>query len=129
MKLKNIFTAIMLLFLTSGVILCCSKTEEPKEIICIYGVENSIIKELSWLNELVEQYKERPSATAIYQCTFNNGTSGFVIDPCVANCYVSPRYLYNWKGVELEFFPFGMSIDDYETKWDVRDMTLIWFKY
>lgn len=122
--MKNfIFTAIMLLSV-AGVVLGCSKEEEPKKEICRCYGENPLIDELPWLRELIEHYKKSISV-CIYQCTYHNGMDGFIINPNMGS-FASYRYLYNWEGTELDN---SQDSPDLITKWDIKTMYLIWIKY
>ena len=139
MKTKfNTLTAILLIF--AGILTSCDKineifglsengnTNNEKEMICNF---KDPLTDLPWLKEYINTGRRLPGMYTIsgmyiniFQCTYNDGIVGFLIDPCV-NCFLPNIMLYSCEGVLLASAQWG-DFEELFEEWNVKNKELIW---
>lgn len=59
------------------------------------NVEDPLV-ELAWLSDIIANFSP-PEGSTVYQCTYNNEETGFLIHIC-GGCLDDPETLYDCKG-------------------------------
>jgi hypothetical protein len=116
---------MIVLFVVAG----CDKTPKyniyENHDISACGV-NDPLRNIEWLKEIISNRAQHSGIYMnIYQCTYNNGNDGFLIEPCVqCDDYTSVLYscdgsiLCNIQGIANKNVSFE--------EWNIKNVNLIW---
>jgi hypothetical protein len=119
MTMKHILPiAALVLLLLAG--FSCHKEEVEGAGACDF---DHPLTDLPWLKALTDERMDSadPSRMEIYQCTYQNGKIGFIVNPCM-ECFVLWQNLYSCEG-ELLLTTGNLLMEE---AWQIRDQELIW---
>jgi len=120
--LKFTVLSAVLLMLVGGLASCNEKNTNNYKKVC--NVKNPLA-DLPWLREFIEIGGPFPGMLVnIYQCTYNDGAVGFLINPAF-NSFYPIIELYNCEGELLDYAGWG-SWEKLFEKWNVKNRELIW---
>lgn len=119
-----------LLILTGGFFSCTN--EKVYDEVCDEKVCDVCdpLYNLPWLKEWVDNcMKLRASSVDVYQCTYNDGITGFYIEPCVF-CSEYVAVLLDCQGnIIWRYEPEKRPISNHYEELNIKNLTLIWKNY
>ncbi len=123
MKTKILKLTLLLVLVPLLTVVVASCKDQEKNKVC--NVKNPLT-DLPWLKELVNDKNQSPGIYVnIFQCDYNNGHDGFLIEPCV-NCDDYILQLYSCNGTILFNLTGTLEIEAFYQELDIKSKKLIW---